>query len=125
MSTTRREFVNTTLGAGGGASAGPGAPGFNLSGTIGQPDAGSLTQPMTGGNFEIVGGFWQAAPPSTPCVGDINGDRQVSLDDLAILLAHFGVQSGATLADGDLNGDHAVDLSDLALLLSHFGTTCA
>ncbi|MFN0134904.1 MAG: dockerin type I domain-containing protein [Phycisphaerae bacterium] len=61
-------------------------------------------------------------PP--PCPGDINGDRQVNLTDLAGLLANFGVQSGATLAMGDLDGDGDVDLSDLAQMLAVFGSSC-
>ncbi|MFN0135215.1 MAG: DUF6923 family protein [Phycisphaerae bacterium] len=56
------------------------------------------------------------------CPGDLNGDTQVNLNDLATLLAHFGL--GGTGQDGDINGDGLVDLSDLALLLAHFGTTC-
>lgn len=64
----------------------------------------------------------QFLPP--PCVGDLNGDLQVNLTDLSILLAHFGVGSGATLADGDLNGDGAVNLTDLSILLSRFGSGC-
>lgn len=58
------------------------------------------------------------------CPGDLNGDRQVDLADLTTLLAHFGIQSGATLADGDVTGDGAVDLADLTSLLSEFGTFC-
>jgi hypothetical protein len=61
----------------------------------------------------------------TPCPGDINGDGVVELNDLTILLAHFGTLSGATAADGDLNGDGDVDLDDLAQLLSRFGTSCS
>lgn len=41
-----------TIDGGGGTSTG--GP-YSLSGTIGQPDAGS---PMTGGTFSLVGGFW-------------------------------------------------------------------
>lgn len=63
-------------------------------------------------------------PPGMECAGDLNGDRVVNLTDLAILLAHFGTQDGATRGEGDLNGDHDVDLSDLASLLSVFGSMC-
>ncbi len=59
------------------------------------------------------------------CVADVNGDRQVDLVDLAILLAHFGTPSGATLAEGDFDVDGDVDLSDLSRLLANFGMTCA
>jgi len=58
------------------------------------------------------------------CIPDLNGDRQIGLSDLAILLANYGTTSGATREDGDLNGDGDVDLSDLATLLAVYGTTC-
>ena len=65
-----------------------------------------------------------ASPASTPCPGDVNGDRIVDLSDLATLLANFGTLSGATLEDGDLDGDGDVELPDLTLLLASFGTSC-
>jgi len=63
-----------------------------------------------------------AATP--PCPGDVNGDGMVDLADLAVLLAHFGMDSGATLLNGDLDGNGSVDLADLALLLAQFGNVC-
>lgn len=57
-------------------------------------------------------------------VGDIDGDCEVGLGDLAGVLAHFG-EIGAVYEEGDLTGDGAVDLSDLADLLSRFGRSCA
>lgn len=59
-----------------------------------------------------------------PCQGDLEGDRDVDLSDLAALLGHFGMAGGASLADGDIDSDEDVDLSDLAILLSHFGAVC-
>lgn len=56
--------------------------------------------------------------------GDLNNDGAVDLTDLAALLAHFGMTSGATFAEGDLDGDGDVDLVDLATLLSGFGASC-
>lgn len=91
--------------------------GFEVGGTIGQPDAGA---PMVGGDFEVIGGFWA----SPPCPGDLNGDLLVDITDLSTLLSNFGTPSGATPADGDSDGDTDVDLSDLTTLLSNFGTTC-
>lgn len=61
---------------------------------------------------------------SVPCPGDVDGDGDVDLQDLATLLAHFGMTSGATLEDGDLDGDGDVELQDLAILLANFGSTC-
>jgi hypothetical protein len=43
-----------TVDGGGGASAGGG---YTLTGTVGQPDAGT----MSGGNFSLQGGFWSGA----------------------------------------------------------------
>jgi hypothetical protein len=59
------------------------------------------------------------------CLGDIDGDGDVDLADLAQLLAHYGMTGGATYEDGDLDGDGDVDLSDLAQLLAVYGQTCA
>jgi hypothetical protein len=64
------------------------------------------------------------ADADTTCPGDVDGDGDVGLSDLAILLAHFGQPDGATRDDGDLDGDGDVDLADLAELLANFGTTC-
>ncbi len=58
------------------------------------------------------------------CPGDLDGDSDIDLADLAQLLAHYGMTSGATYWDGDLDGDGDVDLSDLAALLAVYGTTC-
>lgn len=62
--------------------------------------------------------------PAVACPGDLTGDNQVSIDDLALLLSNFGTPSGATPNQGDLDGDGDVDLSDLTLLLSQFGSIC-
>jgi hypothetical protein len=86
----------------------------------GVPDTGAGTPPIVDmGAFEFGG-----TSSSPPCPGDIDGDRQVTLSDLAILLSHFGTPSGATLTNGDLDADGDVDLADLAILLGHFGATC-
>jgi hypothetical protein len=58
------------------------------------------------------------------CPGDLNGDNQVDLSDLAQLLGNYGMTSGATYEDGDLDADGDVDLSDLATLLAVYGTVC-
>jgi len=94
---------------------------FELSGTIGQPDAGAV---MSGGDFELTGGFWAGIGEDEFCFGDLDGDGEVGLADLAQLLSHYGETSGATYEDGDLDADGDVDLSDLAALLGVYGTTC-
>jgi hypothetical protein len=93
---------------------------LQLGGTIGQPDAGPT---MSNRGLTLTGGFWVVthAGEGTPCVGDLNGDNQVSLNDLALLLAEFGCVSNCT---ADITNDGQVTLADLALLLSHFGEIC-
>lgn len=59
---------------------------------------------------------------SVPIIGDVDGDGDVDLSDLATLLANYGMTSGATWADGDTDGDGDVDLADLASLLSNYGS---
>jgi murein tripeptide amidase MpaA len=59
------------------------------------------------------------------CPGDLDGDRDIDLADLSVLLAHYGTTSGAHYEDGDLDGDGDVDLTDLSALLAVYGTTCS
>lgn len=59
-----------------------------------------------------------------PCPADLDGDGDIDIGDLAILLSNFGTPGGASADDGDLDGDGDVDITDLAGLLSVFGTSC-
>lgn len=106
-----------TIDGGGGFSYG-GA--FELEAAIGQPDAGE----MTGGDFVLTGGFLAAAPPSSGqgCPGDADGDNDVDVTDLGLLLGNYGA-SGPGIP-GDLDGDADVDITDLGIQLAHFGTVC-
>lgn len=63
-------------------------------------------------------------PAEAGLFGDLNGDCEVNLQDLARLLSNYGMTSGAVYEDGDLDGDGDVDLSDLAALLTVYGTSC-
>ena len=58
------------------------------------------------------------------CYGDLDGDSQVGLADLAQLLGHYGMISGAVYTDGNLDRDGDVDLADLASLLGLYGRIC-
>jgi hypothetical protein len=61
------------------------------------------------------------------CIGDLDGDGQVNLSDLAQLLGHYG-STDATYGDGDIHpppsGDGDVDLGDLAELVGRYGNIC-
>lgn len=62
--------------------------------------------------------------PFGGCFGDVNGDDEIGLADLAALLSHFGMPGNANPEDGDLDLDGDVDLQDLSWLLGVFGTPC-
>lgn len=67
---------------------------------------------------------WRGLLLTPQCLfhGDLNDDRAISLDDLALLLSNYGCTGFVCRADVDSDGD--VDLSDLATLLANFGSTC-
>lgn len=52
--------------------------------------------------------------------GDLTGDCHVSIEDLVIVLANFGMPIGS-FPRGDADLDGQVSLSDLTILLSHWG----
>jgi hypothetical protein len=84
--------------------------GFELSGTIGQPDAGKMTS--GDGELELTGGFWFEERPD-----DCNSDGWIDLvdyDDFGECLS--GPDGGLPLPDCncfDLDSDNDVDLSDV------------
>ena len=52
--------------------------------------------------------------------GDANGDGKVDINDLTIVLAHYG-QTGMAWAQGEFTGDGTVDINDLTIVLAHYG----
>jgi hypothetical protein len=88
---------------------------FELSGTIGQPDAGSLT----GGVFTVFGGFWFPQAPA-----DCNVDGGVNLYDYTALEACMSGPNGGLLerpcACFDLDGDGDVDIEDMGAFQQSF-----
>jgi hypothetical protein len=77
------------------------------------PDTGNGTTPIV-----------DMGPYEYQCDGDLDGDGDIDLTDLARLLANYGTAGTANYADGDLDGDGDVDLTDLAALLAVYGTAC-
>ncbi len=85
-----------------------------------------------GHRYDIYSDTWGCEPPSDCCEesyikleitygipGDLDGDGDVDLSDLAILLASYNTDAG-----GDLDGDGDTDLADLAILLAGYGRSC-
>ena len=95
-----------TIDGGGGASSGAG---FQVAGTIGQPDA--QTPPvMTGGAFQLPGGFWPVTQ-SCFCLGDMNGDGVKDGSDIQLFVACQLASGNCACADVDqANG---VNLNDV------------
>ncbi len=88
---------------------------FELSGTIGQPDAGVLV----GGGFTLTGGFWFSTPP-----GDCNQDGAPGLSDVISFVDCLGGPGGDPATGPcrcfDVDGSGGVDLADFAVLQSDF-----
>ena len=105
-----------TLDGGGGMSTG-GA--FVLRGTMGQPDAGTLS----GGGFELRGGFRQALGSGCgDCPTDVDGTGNTGASDLAVLLGSWGpCTPGDACECLDANDDGLIDAFDLAVLLGAWG----
>jgi len=65
---------------------------------------------LTSVNVEIIAGI----------IGDLNGDGKVSIGDLAVAAAAYGMTSASPGWDqakrADLNGDNKIDIADLALI---------
>jgi hypothetical protein len=99
-----------TIDGGGGYSAGAD---FELEGTVGQTDAGT----MSGGAFTLTGGFWAGVETAPLIPGDCDADGDVDLGDYAVLAACLaGPEGGLGLECGcfDFDEDDDVDTRDAA-----------
>jgi hypothetical protein len=103
-----------TIDGGGGMFTSGGS--FELSGTIGQPDAGTLS----GGAFELSGGFWPAVLLSPPCVADFNSDGVLDFFDVQMFLGLFAAHDPAA----DLNNDTLYDFFDVQAFLNFYAAGC-
>jgi hypothetical protein len=91
---------------------------YELSGTIGQPDAGFLDG---GGAYDLYGGFWvpSSCAAYVPC--DANCDGAVNFDDINAFVVALSGEAGylATfpacdwLCNCDINLDGAVNFDDI------------
>jgi len=113
------ELSWSTIDGGGGMWSTAGN--LELSGTIGQPDAGAA---MTGGNYALTAGLW-AGVPAFP-IGDLNCDGSVDLFDidpfvLALTSAgenppfqsYYAAYPACDARLADIDGNGVVDLFDI------------
>ncbi len=83
---------------------------FELSGTIGQPDAGE----MQGEPYSLSGGFW-AAPPCW-CLADMNNDGLRNGEDIQTFVdCMTGGVSDCACAD--IETDSVLDIADVAMFV--------
>ncbi len=107
------EITRSTIDGGGVMNSTGGN--FELSGTVGQPDAGV----MTGNDFELTGGFWFPQAP-----GDCNYDSAINLFDFDAFADCMNGSGGGLIEpecvcfDVDLDAD--VDLHDFGSFQRQF-----
>ncbi len=96
------EILDYSIDGGAGMSSGGN---FTVQATIGQPDAGTE---LAGGNFTVTGGVAAGSPI---LLGDVNGDGQVNLLDVAPFVE--AIANGVYIAAADINQDGSLDLLDV------------
>ena len=57
-----------------------------------------------------------------PCIGDVDGSGEVSVNDLLLVLGEFSTCKGD--CGGDLDGDGDVDVEDVLAVIELWGTAC-
>ncbi|HQL54295.1 MAG: hypothetical protein KA383_06725 [Phycisphaerae bacterium] len=82
---------------------------YAVSGTVGQPDAGTV---MTGGVYQVVGGFWALPLPAPILIGDLDCDGAVSFTDINAFVLYLSnnsawqaTYSGCPPQNGDIDQD--------------------
>ncbi len=102
---------------------------FELSGTIGQPDAGIT---MTGGDYELTGGFWVSGVVGLVlCPGDTNCDGRVTFADIDPFVEALAGESAwnqhhpnCPWLNADCSHDGNVTFVDIDPFVARLGSTC-
>jgi hypothetical protein len=85
--------------------------------------AGLNGDPIDGVDVDEMAMFWEVQPVEEAPCADLDGDGDIDLDDLTLLLQAFQ-GDGVPSPGGDVDGDNDTDLDDLTTLLQQFGGTC-
>ena len=91
--------------------------GFTLNNAMAIDNNGDIA----GYGTDAAGHTNQAFVIYAPLPGDANLDGKVDINDLTIVLSHYG-QSGMTWTEGEFTGDGTVDINDLTIVLAHYNT---
>lgn len=106
---------SSTIDSGGGTLVGGT---YELSGTIGQPDAGET---LVGSTYELRGGFWVSGSTPGELCADQNADGVVNPSDFAAWIANYNTSNPR--ADTNQNG--AVEPSDFSAWVSAYNLGAA
>jgi len=100
---------------------------FELSGTIGQADANVVV--MTGGDFELTGGFWPGMVGPSLYPGDMDCDGDVDFDDINPFVlalsgpaAYYAEYPDCNWLHADCDGDGDVDFDDINPFVALIGS---
>ncbi len=104
-----------TIDSGGGTAVGGG---FQLSGTVGQPDARG---PLVGAEWTLAGGFWPGVPVNGPdLLGDMNCDGSVTVGDINPFVLALTDPAGyadmfpdCNILNGDCSDDGSISVGDI------------
>src|SRR5262249_18671774 len=96
--------------------------GFEVAGTIGQPDAGQ----MSAASFVILGGFWAATAPM-PCYANCDGSSTspvLNVNDFVCFQQHFAAGDPYANCDGSTIPP-VLNVADFVCFQSKFAAGCA
>lgn len=99
-----------TIDGGGGDSAGGT---LTLTAAIGQPDAQT---PLSGGAFQLQGGFWSSSFGACACPGDMNGDGCRDGGDIQQFTTC--IVAGGACDCADIDGIPGMSAGDVALFVN-------
>ncbi len=80
---------------------------------------------MTGGGFELTGGFWAVVPEERTCLGDLTGESLINGSDIQMFVdCILGTNGSCDCADVDAIG--GLDMNDVTVFVNDLlaGAAC-
>jgi hypothetical protein len=96
---------------------------YELGGAVGQHDASAVV--MTGGPYELEGGFWCGVGSACACPADLNGDGGRNGADVQGFVDCL-VSTGTNCLCADIDGNGFLEFADVVLFVGELlaGTPC-